>query len=116
MWVIVSYAGGVLDRLPTLARELAALKVDVIVAFAVAASTAASRATVRIPIVMVYAGNPVGAGLVESLARPGRNVTGTTSMVSDLGGKQMELLHQVAPSARRTAPAPKPRAPAPEVF
>jgi putative tryptophan/tyrosine transport system substrate-binding protein len=97
------YAGGVLDRLPTLARELVALKVDVIVAIAVAASTAASGATVRIPIVMVHAGNPVGAGLVESLARPGRNVTGTTSMVSDLGGKQIELLHQVAPSARRIA-------------
>jgi putative ABC transport system substrate-binding protein len=97
------YAGGVLDRLPTLARELVALKVDVIVAIAVAASTAASGATVRIPIVMVHAGNPVGAGLVESLARPGRNVTGTTSMLQDLGGKQIELLHQVAPSARRIA-------------
>jgi putative ABC transport system substrate-binding protein len=97
------YAGGELDRLPTLARELVALKVDVIVAIAVAASTAASRATDRIPIVMVHAGNPVGAGLVESLARPGRNVTGTTSMLPDLGGKQMELLHQVAPSARRIA-------------
>jgi len=97
------YAGGVLDRLPTLARELVALKVDVIVAVAVAASTAASEATARIPIVMVHAGNPVGAGLVESLARPGRNVTGTTSMIPDLGGKQIELLHQVAPAARRIA-------------
>ena len=97
------YAGGVLDRLPTLARELVALKVDVIVAIAVAASTAASGATVRIPIVMVHAGNPVGAGLIESLARPGRNVTGTTSMLPDLGGKQIEVLHQVVPSARRIA-------------
>jgi putative ABC transport system substrate-binding protein len=97
------YAGGVLDRLPTLARELVALKVDVIVAFAVAASTAASAATAQIPIVMVHAGNPVGAGLVESLARPGRNVTGTTSMLPDLGGKQLAMLHQVAPSARRIA-------------
>ena len=92
-----------LDRLPTLARELVALKVDVIVAFAVAASTAARGATVRIPIVMVHAGNPVGAGLVESLARPGGNVTGTTSMLPDLGGKQLEMLHQVVPSARRIA-------------
>jgi putative tryptophan/tyrosine transport system substrate-binding protein len=97
------YAGGVLDRLPTLARELVALDVDVIVASAVAASMAASGATVRIPIVMVHAGNPVGAGLVESLGRPGRNVTGTTSMIPDLGGKQLELLHQVAPLARRIA-------------
>jgi putative ABC transport system substrate-binding protein len=55
------YAGGVLDRLPTLARELVALDVNVIVASAVAASMAASGATVRIPIVMVHAGNPVGA-------------------------------------------------------
>jgi putative ABC transport system substrate-binding protein len=103
------YAGGVLDRLPTLARELVALKVDVIVAIAVAGSTAASGATGRIPIVMVNAGNPVGAGLVESLARPGRNVTGTTSMWPDLGGKQIELLHQVAPSARRIALLANPR-------
>ena len=65
------YAEGVLDRLPGLARELVALKMDVIVAMAVAASTAAHEATVRIPIVMVHAGNPIGAGLIKSLARPG---------------------------------------------
>jgi putative ABC transport system substrate-binding protein len=97
------YAGGVLDRLPGLARELVALKVDVIVAMAVAASVAAREATARIPIVMVGAGNPVGAGLIESLARPGGNVTGTTSMLHELGGKQLELLHQVLPSVRRIA-------------
>jgi len=97
------YAGGVLDRLPRLARELVALKVDVIVAVAVAASVAAREATAGIPIVMVNAGNPVGAGLIESLVRPGGNVTGTSSMLPDLGGKQIELLHQVLPSARRIA-------------
>ena len=97
------YAGGVLDRLPGLARELVALKVDVIVAVAVAASVAAREATAGIPIVMVNAGNPVGAGLIESLARPGGNVTGTSSMLPDLGGKQIEMLHQVLPSARRIA-------------
>ena len=97
------YAGGVLDRLPGLARELVALKVDVIVAVAVAASMAAREATARIPIVMVHAGNPIGAGLIKSLARPGGNVTGTTSMLPDLGSKQIELLHQVVPSARRIA-------------
>ena len=85
------YAGGVLDRLPGLARELVALKVDVIVAVAVAASVAAREATAGIPIVMVNAGNPVGARLIESLARPGGNVTGTTSMLPDLGGKQIEM-------------------------
>ena len=97
------YAGGVLDRLPGLARELVALKVDVIVAVAVAASMAAREATAGIPIVMVSAGNPIGAGLIKSLARPGGNVTGTTSMLPDLGGKQIEMLHQVVPSARRIA-------------
>src|SRR5260370_33565194 len=80
------YAGGVLDRLPGLARELVALKVDVIVAMAIAASVAAREATARVPIVMVHAGDPIGAGLIESLARPGGNGTGTTSMLSDLGG------------------------------
>ena len=97
------YAEGVLDRLPGLARELVALKVDVIVAVAVAASTAAHHATVQIPIVMVHAGNPIGAGLIKSLAEPGGNVTGTTSMLPDVGSKQMALLHQVVPSARRIA-------------
>ena len=92
-----------MDRLPGLARELMALKVDVIVAMAVAASTAAHEATVRIPIVMVHAGNPIGAGLIKSLARPGGNVTGTTSMLQDVGSKQLALLHQVVPSARRIA-------------
>jgi putative tryptophan/tyrosine transport system substrate-binding protein len=97
------YAGGVLDRLAGFARELVALKVDVIVAVAVAASVAAREATAEIPIVMVSAGNPVGAGLIKSLARPGGNVTGTTSMLPDLGGKQIEMLLQVLPSARRIA-------------
>jgi putative ABC transport system substrate-binding protein len=97
------YAGGVLDRLPGLARELVALKVDVIVAVAVAACLAAREATARIPIVMVHAGNPIGAGLIKSLSQPGGNVTGTTSMLPDLGSKQLELLHQAVPSARRIA-------------
>jgi putative ABC transport system substrate-binding protein len=92
-----------LDRLPGLARELVALKMDVIVAIAVAASTAAHEATVRIPIVMVHAGNPIGAGLIKSLSQPGGNVTGMTSMLPDLGSKQIERLHQLVPSARRIA-------------
>ena len=97
------YAGGVLDRLPGLARELVALKVDLIVAVAVAASLAAREATATIPIVMVHAGNPIGAGLIKSLSQPGGNVTGLTSMVPDLGSKQIERLHQMVPSARRIA-------------
>ena len=103
MQIHARYAGGVLDRLQGLARELVALKVNVIVAVAVAASLAAREATAEIPIVMVSAGNPVGAGLIKSLARPGGNVTGTTSMLPDLGGKQIEMLHQVLPSVRRIA-------------
>lgn len=101
--IYARYAAGILDRLPELARELVALKVDVIVAVTVAASVAAREATARIPIVMIHAGDPVGAGLIVSLARPGGNVTGTTSMLPDLGGKQIELLHQVLPSAHRIA-------------
>ena len=97
------YAGGVLDRLPGLARELVALKVDVIVTVAVAASLAARDATATIPIVMVHAGNPIGAGLIKSLSQPGGNVTGMTSMLPDLGSKQIERLHQLVPSARRIA-------------
>ncbi len=96
-------AEGRLERLPDLARELVALKVDVIVATAVAASVAARQATSSIPIVMVNAGNPIGAGLIKSLARPGGNVTGTTSMLEELGSKQLELLRQVVPRASRVA-------------
>jgi putative ABC transport system substrate-binding protein len=97
------YAGGVLDSLPGLARELVALKVDVIVAPTLPASVAAREATTSIPIVMVETGDPVGAGLIESLARPGGNVTGLTSMMPDLFGKLVELLHQALPSARHVA-------------
>ena len=98
------YAEGVLDRLPGLARELVALKVDVIVAVAVAASTAAREATTGIPIVMVSAGNPIGAGLIESLARPGGNVTGTTSMLPDLGGKQLRCCIRCSVGASHRIP------------
>jgi putative ABC transport system substrate-binding protein len=84
-------------------RALVALKVDVIVAVAVVASLAAREATARIPIVMVHAGNPIGAGLIKSLSQPGGNVTGLTYMLPDLGSKQIGLLHQVVPSARRVA-------------
>ena len=91
------YAEGNAQRLPELARELAQSRVDVIVAVAVAASVAARQATSTIPIVMVHAGNPIGAGLIASLARPGGNVTGTTSMIPELGAKQIELFRQLVP-------------------
>jgi len=85
------------ERLSELARELAAIKVDAIVAPAVAASRAARQATNSIPIVMVHAGDPVGAGLIESLARPGGNVTGTMNL--SYAGKQVELMHELSPRA-----------------
>ena len=93
------YADGDALRLTVLAREIAESKPDIIVTPTVAASTAARRATSTIPIVMVHAGNPIGAGLIESLARPGGNVTGTTNML--LGAKQVELLRELVPRLAR---------------
>jgi ABC-type uncharacterized transport system substrate-binding protein len=89
------YADGNAQRLDELARELVAARVDVIVASAIAAASAARRATATIPIVMVHAGNPIGAGLIASLARPGGNVTGTANL--PLGAKQVELIRALAP-------------------
>jgi len=74
------FADGNESRLNELARELVASKVDIIVATAVAATIAARQATRTIPIVMLNAGNPIGAGLIESLARPGGNVTGSSNI------------------------------------
>jgi putative ABC transport system substrate-binding protein len=91
------YADGNAERLKQLAREAVDSKPDVIVTVAVAATAAAREATSTIPIVMLHAGNPVGSGLVASLAHPGGNVTGTTSMIPDLGAKQVELLGQLIP-------------------
>jgi putative ABC transport system substrate-binding protein len=92
------YYGDKLDQLPALAAELVGLPVDVILAGAAPAPEAAKRATSAIPIVM--AGNhpdPVGSGLVVSLARPGGNVTGTALEISELRGKQLQLLKEALP-------------------
>jgi putative tryptophan/tyrosine transport system substrate-binding protein len=89
------------ERRAELARELVASKVDIIVTPAVATSTAARQATSTIPIVMVHAGDPIGAGLIASLARPGGNVTGTTNLL--LGGKQVELMRELVPRAVKFA-------------
>jgi putative tryptophan/tyrosine transport system substrate-binding protein len=90
------------DQYPKLAAELVGLPVDVIVATSTALTSAAKNATKTIPIVM-QAGNPVGVGLVASLARPGGNITGLTSMSGELGGKNLELLKEVAPKVSRVA-------------
>jgi ABC-type uncharacterized transport system substrate-binding protein len=89
-----------LDRLPTLAAELVALKVDVIVALYTPCALAAQRATREIPIVAV-SGDPVGTGLVQSLARPGGNITGVSLMAAELLGKCVELFRDILPSLHR---------------
>jgi putative tryptophan/tyrosine transport system substrate-binding protein len=97
------YAGGKLDRLPELADKLVRLKVDIIVAAGgVWTVRAAKNATKTIPIVMVGAGmDPVVAGFVESLARPGGNVTGVTNLSRELGGKRLELFKEAVPKVAR---------------
>jgi ABC-type uncharacterized transport system substrate-binding protein len=99
------YAEGKQDRLPALAAELVRLKVDIIVvAAADTAIRAAKNATKTIPIVMMGAGiDPVEAGYVESLARPGGNVTGITNLSLELGGKRLELLKEAVPKLARVA-------------
>ena len=86
-----------------LAEELVRLKVDIIVASQTPAVTAARQATTEIPIVMAPAGDPVGMGLISSLARPGGNITGLSSTTAELGAKTLELIHDVLPSTRRVA-------------
>jgi putative ABC transport system substrate-binding protein len=90
-------------RLTEAAKELASIPVDVVAAFGTLASQAAQAATQTIPIVMVAVGDPVRAGLVASLAHPGRNVTGTSLLGPDVAPKRLQLLKQVIPSAVRVA-------------
>jgi putative tryptophan/tyrosine transport system substrate-binding protein len=97
------YADNRLERLPALAEELVRLNVDVIVAIGTLAPLAAKRATSTIPIVMAAAGDPLGSGLVASLAQPGGNVTGMSLMAPDLGGKRLELLKELVPRLARVA-------------
>jgi putative ABC transport system substrate-binding protein len=96
------YAEGKLDRLPELAAELVRLKVDAIFVTSTSAVQAAKKATTTVPIVSV-SGDPVGLGLVASLARPGGNVTGLANLTSELAGKRLELLKEVVPSVSRVA-------------
>ncbi len=96
-------APGAPDRLPGFAAELVRLKVDVIVAAGTPHALAAKQATKTIPIVMVYVGDPVGSGLVTSLARPGGNVTGLSVLTPDIVPKALEILKEAAPSVSRVA-------------
>jgi putative tryptophan/tyrosine transport system substrate-binding protein len=96
-------ADGKLDRLPDLAADLVRLKVDIIVASETPAVQAAKRATSEIPIVMAPSGDPVGTGLIASLSRPGGNVTGLSAATAELGGKSLDIIKEMLPTARRVA-------------
>lgn len=102
--IVVEYrfAGGSSDRAAEMAAELVRLKVDLIVAAATPAAHAAKNATRTIPIVITSA-DPVGTGLVASLARPGGNITGLSMMLPDIAGKRLELLREVLPDVTRVA-------------
>jgi putative ABC transport system substrate-binding protein len=89
--------------LPSLAAELASLKVDVIITAGPQATHAAKEATVTIPIVMTFDSDPVGSGSVASLARPGGNITGLSSLAPEISGKQLELLKEIVPRLSRVA-------------
>jgi putative tryptophan/tyrosine transport system substrate-binding protein len=98
------YAGGVLDRLPMLAGELVGLKVDVIVAAGgLTLVSAAKKVTDSIPIVMTNSADPVASGIVASLAHPGGNVTGLSTLARELGDKRLELLKDTIPKLSRVA-------------
>ena len=104
--VVIEYRSseGRYDRLPDLAADLVRLKVDVITAVGTAATAAAKNATRTIPIVMIGVGDPVGLGLIASLARPGGNVTGLSFSVGmETAGKGLELLKEALPKVRRVA-------------
>jgi putative tryptophan/tyrosine transport system substrate-binding protein len=109
--ILIEYrwAEGKMERLPVLAAELVALKVDVILtAGGTVAALAAKQATTTVPIVFGVVGDPIAEGLVSSLARPGGNVTGLSMVTNDLIGKWLELLKQVAPGVSLVAVLMKP--------
>jgi putative ABC transport system substrate-binding protein len=101
--IVYRWAEGRSERFADIAAEIVRLKVDVIVAATTPAALAAKQATSVIPIVFAGVSDPVGTGLVVSLARPGANVTGLSNLISDTGGKRLEFLREVVPGLRRLA-------------
>ena len=97
------FADGRFERLPAIAAELVKAKVDLLLVGSTSGVRAAKNATSTIPIVMVTTGDPVESGLVESLARPGGNVTGFTALAPDLNDKRLQLLKEAVPSASQLA-------------
>src|SRR5262249_36782009 len=91
------------SRLPKLATELIDARVDILVTASSEAALAAKQVTSTIPIVTATGSDPVGLGLVTSVARPGGNITGMTSLINELAGKRLELLKQLIPRASRVA-------------
>ena len=103
--IVVEYrwAEGNYDRFPALIGELVAQKVDIIVTAGTPAALAVKKAAPSIPLVMAAAGDPIGTGLIESLAHPGGNITGLSGMVMDLEAKRLELLREVIPQLSHVA-------------
>jgi putative tryptophan/tyrosine transport system substrate-binding protein len=97
------YADGKLDRLPALAAELVRLNIDIIVSGGPAATRPAREATSTIPIIMAQDGDPVGNGFVASLAQPGGNITGLSTVAPEMSGKRLELLKEIIPKLSRVA-------------
>lgn len=103
-WILdARYAEGNFERLPSLVADLIRLSPDVLFVSTANASLAAKAATSTIPIIFVAVADPLGVGLVASLARPGGNVTGITNIIAELGGKRLELLKEIVPTASRVA-------------
>ncbi len=109
------FSEGKAERLPDLAAELVRLNVEVIVAAGTPPAAAAKHATRTIPIVMTNVNDPVGLGLVASLARPGGNITGLSILTIELIGKQLQLLKQAVPKASRVAYLVNPSSPGAEL-
>jgi putative ABC transport system substrate-binding protein len=99
------------ERLPALAAEMVARPVDVLVTWGTPATVAAKQATSTVPIIFFTVGDPVGSGIVASLARPGGNVTGVSNLTAELSAKQLELLKEMMPGLRQIAVLRNPRNP-----
>jgi ABC-type uncharacterized transport system substrate-binding protein len=112
----VRWAEGRYERIPALVAELVHLKVDILVVAATPGALAAKSATSTIPVVMVAVGDPVGSGLVASLARPGGNLTGLSLLNPELHGKRLELLKDILPRISRVATFTNPGNPSHELF
>ncbi|AMN43716.1 ABC transporter substrate binding protein [Rhodoplanes sp. Z2-YC6860] len=97
------YADGRFERLPSLMRELLAWGPDVVLVSTTPGNLAAKAATLTLPIVMVSVADPIGAGLIASLAQPGGNITGVTNIGAELAGKRLEILKEIVPTASKVA-------------